>query len=110
MSHLLCLLPPLEKPLPIREVRAGNIGHLITVKGIVIRVTEVQPYLTLCTYTCPKCSVEIFQRVSSNTFTPLNHCISDTCQKNKPPGKLEMQTRGCKFSKYQEVSAFSIPR
>lgn len=84
-------------------VRAGHIGHLITVKGIVIRVTEVQPYVTLCTYTCPKCHNEIFQRVNTASFTPLDSCISKHCSENKPAGKLEMQTRGCKFSKYQEV-------
>eukprot|EP01126_Amoeba_proteus_P024530 TRINITY_DN2469_c0_g4_i11.p1 TRINITY_DN2469_c0_g4~~TRINITY_DN2469_c0_g4_i11.p1 ORF type:complete len:507 (-),score=64.90 TRINITY_DN2469_c0_g4_i11:367-1887(-) len=98
--------------LPIREVRSRHIGHLVTIKGIVIRVTEVKPLMTLCTYTCTKCSSEVFQKVTSKTFLPLSTCTSKECQKNSsktPVGRLEMQTRGSRFTKYQELRLQEMP-
>ena len=35
--------PGAVKPLPLREVRASMIGHLVRVRGIVTRVTDVKP-------------------------------------------------------------------
>lgn len=43
-------------------VRAAHIGHLVTVKGIVIRVAEVKPMLVVGTYTCDKVSPSFVTR------------------------------------------------
>lgn len=53
-----------EEHLSVREVKAENIGRLITVKGIVTRCTEVKPMLVVATYTCDQCSSETYQPVS----------------------------------------------
>jgi len=52
-----------EKALPIREVKAAHIGKLTTVRGIVIRATEVKPMMSVATYTCDRCGGETYQPV-----------------------------------------------
>jgi len=48
----------------IRNVKGSNVGHLITVSGIVTRVSDVKPFLVVNTYSCDRCGNEIFQEVS----------------------------------------------
>ena len=50
-----------------------------------------------------KCGDEVFQDVSSHTWTQLATCPSESCKRNKTNGTLVMQTRACKFIKFQEV-------
>ncbi|XP_071656344.1 DNA replication licensing factor MCM7 isoform X3 [Patagioenas fasciata] len=53
--------PSACKPRVIREVRAASVGRLVTVRGIVTRVTDVQPMLLVATYTCDQCGAETYQ-------------------------------------------------
>ncbi|KAK3233175.1 Mcm2-7 hexameric complex component [Cymbomonas tetramitiformis] len=87
----------------LREVGANHIGHTIAVKGIVTRVGDVRPYLEVATYTCDDCGFEIYQEVTSSTFTPLEQCPGQVCKTNKKGGRLYLQTRGSRFQKYQEI-------
>ena len=48
----------------MRNVKADNIGKLVTVRGIVTRATEVKPVMTVATYTCDQCGAESYQPVS----------------------------------------------
>lgn len=89
--------------LPVRKVKAGNIGKLVTVRGIVTRATEVKPLMSVATYTCDQCGSESYQPISSPSFMPLIMCPSEECQKNKSGGRLYLQTRGSKFVKFQEL-------
>ncbi|GMK55623.1 hypothetical protein CspeluHIS016_0206790 [Cutaneotrichosporon spelunceum] len=89
--------------LAVRAVRAQHLGHLITVRGIVTRVSEVKPLLLVNAYTCDSCGDEIFQEVGSKSFTPLVVCPSQTCQTNQTNGNLHMQTRASRFQAFQEV-------
>ncbi|KAJ6502171.1 minichromosome maintenance protein mcm7p [Mycena sanguinolenta] len=98
------------KPLPsdvtmaVREVRSVHIGHLITVRGIVTRVSEVKPLLQVNAYTCDVCGSETFQEVPLKTFSPLYDCTNaEECAKNGVTGSLHMQTRACRFSPFQEL-------
>ncbi|GAB6019601.1 Mcm2-7 hexameric complex component [Chamberlinius hualienensis] len=92
-----------EKAASIRNVKAAQIGKLISVKGIVTRTTEVKPLLQIATYTCDFCGVETYKPISSMSFMPLLMCTSDTCKLNKTGGKLYFQCRGSKFIKFQEL-------
>ena len=51
--------------LPVRKVKlkAGNIGKLVTVRGIVTRATDVKPLMSVATYTCDQCGSESYQPV-----------------------------------------------
>lgn len=88
---------------PIRDVKAQQIGKLVTVRGIVTRCTEVKPMMTVATYTCDRCGAETYQPIGSMSFTPIIECPSDDCRINKAGGRLYLQTRGSKFVKFQEI-------
>ena len=88
----------------VREVKGVHLGKLITVRGIVTRVSEVKPLLLVNAYTCDVCGSETFQEVSNKQFTPLQDCQNaDECKKNSIRGTLHMQTRACRFAPFQEV-------
>jgi DNA replicative helicase MCM subunit Mcm2 (Cdc46/Mcm family) len=91
-------------PIAVREVRGSFLGRLITVRGIVTRVSEVKPLLQVNAYTCDVCGSETFQDISQKTFQPILDCQNDNeCKKNGVTGSLHMQTRACRFSPFQEI-------
>jgi DNA replication licensing factor MCM7 len=95
----------------VREVRSVHIGHLITVRGIVTRVSEVKPLLQVNAYTCDVCGSETFQEVPSKTFAPLYDCGNkEECEKNGITGTLHMQTRACRFNPFQELKIQEMVR
>uniref|UniRef100_A0A7N8Y8F5 DNA replication licensing factor MCM7 n=1 Tax=Mastacembelus armatus TaxID=205130 RepID=A0A7N8Y8F5_9TELE len=95
--------PTTAKPKVVRDVRADSIGHLVTVRGIVTRATEVKPMMAVATYTCDQCGAETYQPIQSPSFMPLVMCPSQECVTNKSGGRLYLQTRGSKFVKFQEL-------
>ncbi|KAF6357204.1 minichromosome maintenance complex component 7 [Rhinolophus ferrumequinum] len=95
--------PSSNKHRVIREVRADSLGKLVTVRGIVTRVSEVKPRMVVATYTCDQCGAETYQPIQSPTFMPLIMCPSQECQTNRSGGRLYLQTRGSKFIKFQEM-------
>ncbi|QQP49208.1 DNA replication licensing factor MCM7, partial [Caligus rogercresseyi] len=92
-----------QKPLPIRSVRAEHIGKLLSIRGVVTRATEVKPLMEVATYTCDQCGAETYQPVGGLSFMPLLSCPSEDCRLNKSGGKLFLQSRGSKFTKFQEL-------
>ncbi|KAH0541898.1 hypothetical protein FGG08_003618 [Glutinoglossum americanum] len=92
-----------QKALAVRNVRGEHLGHLITVRGITTRVSDVKPAVQVNAYTCDRCGCEIFQPVTSKQFTPMTDCPSDDCKTNDAKGQLFMSTRASKFLPFQEV-------
>uniref|UniRef100_A0A668T4D4 DNA replication licensing factor MCM7 n=1 Tax=Oreochromis aureus TaxID=47969 RepID=A0A668T4D4_OREAU len=92
-----------SKPKVVRDIRADSIGHLVAVRGIVTRATEVKPMMAVATYTCDQCGAETYQPIQSPSFMPLVMCPSQECVTNKSGGRLYLQTRGSKFIKFQEL-------
>lgn len=45
----------LDKAGAIRDVQARHIGHVVTLKGLVTRVTDVRPMITVATYLTGAC-------------------------------------------------------
>lgn len=87
----------------IRDVKAESMGKLVSVRGIVTRSTEVKPIMVVATYTCDRCGAETYQPVNSLVFMPVADCPSEDCRVNKSGGRLYLQTRGSKFTKFQEI-------
>jgi len=92
-----------DKILPIREVKAGQIGKLTVIKGIITRATDVKPMMQVATYTCDQCGAETFQPIASTSFMPQMSCPGEDCRVNKSGGRLTLQSRGSKFTKFQEL-------
>ncbi|KAF9320739.1 Mcm2-7 hexameric complex component [Podila horticola] len=95
--------PTNQKALSVREIKAEFLGKLVTLQGIVTRVTAVKPFVEVAAYTCESCGNENFQEVTSRQFMPLSECKSQACQTNQTKGKLHEQTRANKFLEFQEV-------
>ncbi|KAK9503512.1 hypothetical protein O3M35_010055 [Rhynocoris fuscipes] len=93
----------ITKPIPIRDVKASCIGKLVTIRGVVTRATEVKPLMVVATYTCDHCGAETYQPVNSMSFMPTVMCPSEDCRVNKSGGRLYLQSRGSKFTKFQEL-------
>ncbi|KAI9843197.1 MAG: Mcm2-7 hexameric complex component [Sclerophora amabilis] len=91
------------KALAVRNVRGEHLGHLITVRGITTRVSDVKPTVQVNAYTCDRCGCEIFQPITTKQFTPMQECPSPDCKKNDSKGQLFMSTRASKFLPFQEV-------
>ncbi len=91
------------KALAVRQVRGEHLGHLITVRGIATRVSDVKPTVEVNAYTCDRCGCEIFQPIGTRTFGPLTECPSEDCKVNQTKGQLHHSTRASKFQPFQEV-------
>ncbi|KAI8833408.1 MCM2/3/5 family-domain-containing protein [Chytriomyces cf. hyalinus JEL632] len=93
-----------QLPISIREVKGLAIGRLVTIRGMVTRVSNVKPQAVVLALSCDKCGYENYQEVTSSTSTtPITECVSEECKKNKVKGRLYMQTRASKFVRFQEV-------
>ncbi|EGG09955.1 uncharacterized protein MELLADRAFT_95211 [Melampsora larici-populina 98AG31] len=96
-------LPRSTNTLAVRQVKAIHLGKLICVRGIVTRVSEVKPLLTVVGYTCDACGYEVFKDTSGRNHNPATDCPGDQCINNSTKGTLIMQTRSSKFEPFQEV-------
>lgn len=104
------ILPrPLDKPMKLREIKSAQIGALVSVKGIVTRISDVQPKVQVACYICSTCGFEAYQEVNARQYTPLTVCPSPVCKQNGTVGKLTQQTRGSKLIKYQEMRIQELP-
>ena len=92
-----------SKALAVRQVRGEHLGHLITVRGIATRVSDVKPAVVVNAYTCDRCGSEIFQEIKTKSFMPMIDCPSKECKDNDARGQLFMSTRASKFLPFQEI-------
>ncbi len=91
------------KALAVRHVRGDHLGHLITVRAIATRVSDVKPVAQVSAYACDRCGCEVFQPVREKQYAPLTVCPSDDCKTNQAKGQLHPSTRASKFLPFQEV-------
>jgi DNA replication licensing factor MCM7 len=85
-------------------------GHYVTVRGMVTRVSNVKPKAQVMAYSCDRCGFEIFQEVSAQTYTPIGQCSSEDCKKNGSKGSIHYQLRASKFIKFQEIKLQELVR
>ncbi|KAI6191751.1 DNA replication licensing factor MCM7 [Aphelenchoides bicaudatus] len=96
-------IDPLAKALAVRDVRANHVGKLVSMRGVVIRATDVKPSMTVITYTCDTCGNETYQPITGRSFRPVINCPSKECVESKANGRLQQQNRGSKMPKFQEL-------
>ncbi|KAM5351694.1 hypothetical protein ACJ41O_004417 [Fusarium nematophilum] len=92
-----------SKALAVRQVRGEHLGHLITIRAIATRVSDVKPIVQVSAYTCDRCGCEIFQPITDKQYGPLTMCPSSDCQQNQSKGQLNPSSRASKFLPFQEV-------
>lgn len=76
---------------------------------MITKVTDVKPLVSIVTYSCDMCGGEIYQEVKRRDFSPLTQCPSQRCRQNNQHGRLFMQSRGCKFVKFQSAKMQELP-
>jgi len=87
----------------MRRLKSDLIGSTVTIKAIVVRVTEIKPFLKVASYSCDVCGNEVYQTISDRVFLPLVDCPSTKCKNNQTRGKLNQLCRGSKFVNFQEI-------
>ncbi|KAF4990407.1 hypothetical protein FDECE_14399 [Fusarium decemcellulare] len=92
-----------SKALAVRHVRGEHLGHLITIRAIATRVSDVKPIVQVSAYTCDSCGCEIFQPITDKQYGPLAMCPSSDCKQNQSKGQLNPSSRASKFLPFQEV-------
>ncbi|GMI14436.1 hypothetical protein TrLO_g2438 [Triparma laevis f. longispina] len=95
----------------LRHIRSSSIGKLVSVRGMITRCSDVKPHCEVCAYSCDRCGFEIFQQTNGKHFTPIRMCPSPVCSNQGASGEdtVHTQTRGSKFTKYQEVKLQELP-
>ena len=93
-----------NKTIPLRQLRADQIGSLQTIKGIVVKMTDVKPFLKVASYSCDVCGYEIYQVNHQRTYMPLISCESEQCRNNHSQGDIMQINRASKFLSFQEIT------
>ena len=93
-----------NKTIPLRQLRAEQIGSLQTIKGIVVKMTDVKPFLKVASYSCDVCGYEIYQVINQRTYMPLISCESEQCRNNHSQGDIMQINRASKFLSFQEIT------
>lgn len=89
--------------IPIRNVDATKIGKLVSVAGMVVRASEIKPYLSKLAYRCikghfgiikgtikrcPECNESIEADANKSVFTNLQLIRMQELPEDLPPGQL----------------------
>eukprot|EP00792_Barthelona_sp_PAP020_P005594 TRINITY_DN2720_c0_g1_i1.p1 TRINITY_DN2720_c0_g1~~TRINITY_DN2720_c0_g1_i1.p1 ORF type:complete len:753 (+),score=196.28 TRINITY_DN2720_c0_g1_i1:37-2295(+) len=81
----------------IREVNAKNVGNLVKIRGIVLRMNDPAPFINVAAYRCMNCKQEFFRPITEEKFLPDDKCSN--CGKDW----LTLIPNGCKFVKHQVI-------
>ena len=107
----ICFKPPTtQKALAVREAKGTHIGQLISIRGMVTRISDVKPSAAIVCYTCSACNSEIFQEVMGESYTPLAECPTEVCRNNNIKGELTLQTRASRFVSFQKAQIQELVR
>lgn len=96
----------------LRFVRSRSMGRMVTIRGMIVRATDVKPSCVVATYTCDACGCEVYQVVENKReFLPERVCPSSECTQRTRTNmsSLHLQTRGSKFVKFQELKLQELP-
>lgn len=94
----------------LRHVRSKSMGRLVTITGMVVRATDVKPFCQVATYTCDVCGVEVYQPLNNQReFMPQRFCPAVCAERGNSSPSLQLQTRGSKFVKFQELKVQELP-
>ena len=109
-QHLGKDAPLAPKAYSLRQIRAPSLGKMVSVKGMVVRATDVKPCTVVATYACDRCGAEVYQPLDGQReFLPARACPSPICQDAGHKDTLQLQTRTSKFIKFQEIKLQELP-
>ena len=105
---------PARDGVSVRHVRSKSMGKLVTIRGMVVRASDVKPQCQVVTYSCDACGCEFYQIVGNRReFMPQWMCQSPECSQRgsnrRVRDTLRLQTKGSKFVKFQELKLQELP-
>ncbi|ELQ76604.1 DNA replication licensing factor, MCM7 component [Trachipleistophora hominis] len=102
-DYVLDVVPHAQHTLGIRMLRSDKVGHFVTTRGIVTKVSHTRPSIKVAVYVCDSCGSETYQQVNNQEFTLLAVCQSEKCKTMKIRGTLSLITRVSKFEPFVSV-------
>ncbi|MHA1238467.1 MAG: AAA family ATPase [Candidatus Odinarchaeia archaeon] len=91
---------PQTHRIPLRKIRAEQIGKLIMVDGILTRASEVKPQIVLAAFRCQRCGEITYVPQEGPTLIPPLVCQNDSCRRNKP---FKFLLEESKFIDWQKI-------
>eukprot|EP00533_Pseudo-nitzschia_delicatissima_P003406 CAMPEP_0116083570 /NCGR_PEP_ID=MMETSP0327-20121206/3346_1 /TAXON_ID=44447 /ORGANISM="Pseudo-nitzschia delicatissima, Strain B596" /LENGTH=876 /DNA_ID=CAMNT_0003574471 /DNA_START=56 /DNA_END=2686 /DNA_ORIENTATION=- len=99
----------------LRHVRSKSMGRLVTITGMIVKASDVKPMLQVAAYTCDVCGSELYKEThNKRDFLPERICPVCASGENGGGGRrvmgvLKLETRGSKFTKFQEIKLQELP-
>lgn len=96
----------------LRHVRSKSMGRLVTITGMIVKASDVKPMLQVASYTCDVCGCELYKETHhQRDFLPERICPVCAQEGNarRVVGVLKLETRGSKFTKFQELKLQELP-
>ena len=102
------------KGVSLRHVRSKSMGRLVTITGMIVKASDVKPMLQVASYTCDVCGCELYKEThNKKDFLPERICpvcaSGDGGNARRVMGVLKLETRGSKFTKFQELKLQELP-
>ena len=92
--------------IPLRELSSDHIGKLELLEGIVIRATNVRPFVTKAVFRCNRCEETIEVPQSGNFLTSPSKCTNPAC---KNTSNFELVEEESEFVDSQELRIQEYP-
>ncbi|MGK3735662.1 MAG: DNA replicative helicase MCM subunit Mcm2 (Cdc46/Mcm family), partial [Bacillariaceae sp.] len=106
----------------LRHVRSKSMGRIVTITGMIVKASDVKPMLQVAAYTCDVCGAELYRETHNRRdFLPERICPvcassggggttgGDGQRGRRVMGVLKLETRGSKFTKFQELKLQELP-
>jgi len=91
------------------DVDSKRIGSLVTIRGVVSKMSAVHPSISVGVFMCDSCTSEVYQEVEGESFLPIVECRSEKCRMGRTKGTLHLQTRPSKFRSKQVLRLQELP-
>mmetsp|Transcript_25626 Transcript_25626/g.28760 ORF Transcript_25626/g.28760 Transcript_25626/m.28760 type:complete len:910 (-) Transcript_25626:222-2951(-) len=107
----------------LRHVRSKSMGRIVTITGMIVKASDVKPMLQVAAYTCDVCGAELYRETHNRRdFLPERICpvcassggggdgaAGQQQRGRRVMGVLKLETRGSKFTKFQELKLQELP-
>jgi DNA helicase MCM8 len=93
-----------EHVLPLRNLKASQIGKFVCVKGTVVRVSNIKQVVTQMIFECQKCHNKMLRYFVENTYNPPFQCKNKSCKSKKfEPDRYNAVTVDWQRIRIQEI-------